>query len=356
VLETTVGQTTTTRLEGAPAGLTITARLRNGIGTLPTPVTVWPVLDADNLPLSAYLATFTPTTLPVVIEWLDGAVIVGSELVNAITVPAAGTRELFLEGVPVTALITARLRDGDEILATIVTVSTVLDGGGIPLEVRKATFTAPASLPVVLEWLEGGVVVGFELVAQTPPVPAAYFTVAEARQVKPLDDAAKYTDGMIEAMRATVESALERRCAVAFVPRTATETLDGDNARDLVLQWPLPLAVTSLAIDGSSTSTTGLVLYRSGIIRRPDRWPAGDGNVTLTYTHGYSQVPPEIKQAALLLTKIWLVKGPVDDRMTSMSTEDGTWTLATPGLRGSVFGVPFVDAVVQAYSLNVAAA
>ena len=69
-----------------------------------------------------------------------------------------------LEGAPAGATITARLVDGDETLATVVTVTPKLDASGVALDAYTATFTAPAALPVLLEWLEGGVVVGSEVV------------------------------------------------------------------------------------------------------------------------------------------------------------------------------------------------
>lgn len=187
-------------------------------------------------------------------------------------------------------------------------------------------------------------------------VTVPYFTVAEARVLKPLDNATDYPDAAIEAMRATVEQAIEQRTGVAFVPRTATEVVDGNGGRDIMLRFPRPLSVTSATVDDTALTVSDLILYRDGRIRYPSYWTRGDGNVEITYTHGHATVPGEVKQAALMLTKHWLVQGPIDDRMTSMSTDDGTFSLATPGLRGSSFGIPFVDAVVQTYSLQVAVA
>jgi hypothetical protein len=57
----------------------------------------------------------------------------------------------------------------------------------------------------------------------------------------------------------------------------------------------------------------------------------------------------------MLLTKVWLIKGPLDDRLTSLSTDDGTFTLLTPGVRGSVFGIPEVDATLAQYRVPVIA-
>jgi hypothetical protein len=74
------------QLDGAPAGLTITARLRDGAGTiLAPPVTVAPVLDGAGVALDAYTATFNDTglDLPVELEWRQAGIRVGLDVVNA---------------------------------------------------------------------------------------------------------------------------------------------------------------------------------------------------------------------------------------------------------------------------------
>lgn len=78
----TPGQAAVATLEGAPAGLDITARLVDGDETLPTVVSVAPKLDNEGDALDAYTATFVvPAALPVQIQWLEGAAVVGSELI-----------------------------------------------------------------------------------------------------------------------------------------------------------------------------------------------------------------------------------------------------------------------------------
>ena len=87
-----------------------------------------------------------------------------------------------LEGAPAGATITARLVDGDETLATVVTVTPKQHASGVALDAYTATFIAPAAnaLPVVLEWLEGATVVGSELVesSTSAPLPPTYSDAA----------------------------------------------------------------------------------------------------------------------------------------------------------------------------------
>jgi hypothetical protein len=71
-----------------------------------------------------------------------------------------------LAGVGLTSglVVTARLRDGDEILSTSVVVTPALDADGDVLPAYVSTWQAPASLPVILEYLVAGVVIGADIV------------------------------------------------------------------------------------------------------------------------------------------------------------------------------------------------
>ncbi len=82
MIATTPGASTVATLEGAPAGLDITARLIDGDEILDTIVVVSPKLDGDGDPLEAYSATFlAPAQLPVQIEWLEDDARVGIETI-----------------------------------------------------------------------------------------------------------------------------------------------------------------------------------------------------------------------------------------------------------------------------------
>lgn len=82
MISTSPGALTTALLEGAPAGTVLTARLVDGDETLPTVVTVAPKLDGDGDPLDAFVASFTaPTGLPYQLEWVEGAAVVGIEII-----------------------------------------------------------------------------------------------------------------------------------------------------------------------------------------------------------------------------------------------------------------------------------
>jgi len=181
------------------------------------------------------------------------------------------------------------------------------------------------------------------------------FSVSDARALKPLDNATTYPASKIVAARTLAEQALEDACGVAFVPRYATETVSGWGGTQLLLSRSRVTKIRSVTIDGVALTSTELADLRvtPGFVYRQARWTTGYANVTVGYEHGHTIPPARVSRAALLLAKRWLVDGPVDDRMTSMSTEDGTFTLLTPGLRGAVFDLPEVEAVRQQYSENV---
>lgn len=181
----------------------------------------------------------------------------------------------------------------------------------------------------------------------------AYFTTAEARKVKPLDNTTTYPDADIDAMRITVEEALEHACGVAFEPRTVTERFDGTGTTDLLAR-PRPTAVSSATVDGEAIDASSLLTYRDGRIYHSGKWTAGRGNVSITYTHGYATVPGRVKRAAILLTKRFLVDSPLSDRTTQITNEDGTEVLITAGVRGAVTDVPEVNAVIAQYKVGAA--
>lgn len=162
-----------------------------------------------------------------------------------------------------------------------------------------------------------------------------------------------YTVDQIIEIRTLAEEALEDACGVAFVPRYTQTTVSGTGGTVMLLA-PRTTALRAVSVDGVAQTVTDEAFdATTGAVYWPDTWTAGTSNIVVGYEHGYRYPPARVKRAALLLAKSWLIAGPIDDRTTSLSTEDGTFSLATPGVRGSVFGIPEVDATVQQYSVRV---
>lgn len=181
------------------------------------------------------------------------------------------------------------------------------------------------------------------------------FTLAQARALKPLDSLTAYTTAQISEARTMVETALEDACGVAFVPRYAKGTFSGSGTSTMLMP-PRIRSVRSASNEGVAVSAPYLATMRmlpTGELYYPSIWGSGFANYEIAYEWGYDYPPPRVSQAALLWCKNFLVKGPIDDRTTSVVSEDGTFALSTPGMRGAMVGIPEVDAVIDQYSLRV---
>ena len=190
------------------------------------------------------------------------------------------------------------------------------------------------------------------IVTPAPPVP--YFTVAEARALQPLNDAATYPDAAIDAARVGAEEAIEEACGVAFVPRTAAETLDGAGATGLALRWPKVRTVTSASVDGTALTAAELLEVKttSTGLYWPAYWAVGTSNLVVEYEHGFDVPPYRGKSAALRLTKHFLIDNPGDDRVLRVDTDAGAYVMSTPGMRGQSFGIPEVDSFIADYNFR----
>lgn len=184
------------------------------------------------------------------------------------------------------------------------------------------------------------------------------FTLAQARALKPLDNTTDYPTARIVEARTMVETALEDACGVAFVPRYERRLVSG-NGRSVLMLVPRLRAIRSVSIDDADigvTATGTIRVLPTGEAYYPAWWDVGIGNLSVAFEHGHDYPPPRVSQAALLWTRSFLVRGPIDDRTTQMTTDDGTSILSVPGQRGAWVGIPEVDAVIQQYSLSVALA
>lgn len=193
-----------------------------------------------------------------------------------------------------------------------------------------------------------------------------YFTLPELRELPQVGDSSKYPDSRCESVAAAVVTTIDGEVfgssAVGFVPRTVTETLDGNGRGALVLRTPYVRSLTSVTVDGVAV-TVGDLVANGGILRYADAgptWPVGRQNVVVTYSAAYgtgSTPPPDIKEAALQLTRYRLLAGAatseVSARALSRSDDGGTINFATAGADRPT-GYPDVDAVVIRYRDRIA--
>lgn len=146
-----------------------------------------------------------------------------------------------------------------------------------------------------------------------------------------LQSSASYTAQQKVEARTLAESSLEDACGVAFVPRYRRESLSGTGLTRYLLSRAKVRSVRSVTVDGTALTSTQLAdvdVYAGRALYYPGGFTYGSGNVVAVYEHGHDSPPPRISEAATLLAKHFLVRGPTDDRMTSMVTEDGTFGIS----------------------------
>jgi hypothetical protein len=175
------------------------------------------------------------------------------------------------------------------------------------------------------------------------------FTLAEARALTPLDNVELYPTAELLAARVVAEQVLEDACNYAFVSRYHREQPVVDALGRLLLAKREVRSIRSLSIDGAALTEDDIAaLALSGGIVTGN--PLTGTRYEIAYEHGVTTPPALASRIALRLAKRYLVKTPIDERASTMTTDDGTITLVTPGLRGMLFDIPEANAFVQRYS------
>lgn len=186
-----------------------------------------------------------------------------------------------------------------------------------------------------------------------PPVTpdAHYFSVEELRGEQEVGE--EFTESEIEANRNLAEEVIEQACGVAFLPRRHIERIEPLGNGALRLSRRLVRELEAFAIDAEEWTEDEIAdrLRMDGsYVIGLGVWGLNGRRITTTYTHGYDVPPLRIRRAAMIATRIWTEKGPIDDRAIQLETEvGGRINLLTPGKFGSITGIPEVDAAIQDY-------
>lgn len=187
-----------------------------------------------------------------------------------------------------------------------------------------------------------------------------YFTLAELRALPDVSDAARFPDVRCEAAAAHIVSIIEREVGTSFIPRTITDEPHDGGGDAIILFNPRVLSVISAKENGVAVTDT--LMVRNGILLRlsggyPAYWRLGYNNVLVTYSSGYTAVPPaDVKEMALKGTRAHLLATAADvginDRRTSMSTDMGVIQFTTAG-ENRPTGYPEVDAMIMGWKAQV---
>lgn len=191
-----------------------------------------------------------------------------------------------------------------------------------------------------------------------------YFSVADlvARDSN-LADAAKYPTTRVVAVRREVEAEFEQITNTAWVPRYRRVQVVGTGFCHLFLPDVAVRTVRSVRwYDTDGTTYTvftaaelaEIVVSTHGGLYRSSGWCAGRPYV-VEYEHGHDAPPADLRDAAItrLRHRLNSHRSGIPDRATSMSTEAGqSYSLATPGQRGFITGIPDVDVVLGRYTFD----
>ena len=193
-------------------------------------------------------------------------------------------------------------------------------------------------------------------------VGAHLFTEAEARAFDGgAMTEAKVTDAALEEARARITDQFESICGVSFVPRYRIDTFNGLGGAYLMLPRHKVTSIRSVEYRTSGAATwtaydsddlADLYVEPWGELLRESRgtFLSGRRNIRIGYEHGFTQPPYDIKRAALLAARYELVASNINDRAISITTEQGSEQLWTPGISGrgtAIHPLPEVDRVLK---------
>ncbi len=186
------------------------------------------------------------------------------------------------------------------------------------------------------------------------------FTENEARTFdnSALANTTTYPQATLLRGRDLIQDAFERILGWSMGTRYEREVVDGPGTSELWMDRRELTAVRSVKERTRGTSTwtaysaadlADILVYRDGRLLRETlgSFAYGKRNVAIEYEHGRRPIPLDLRRAALRLLRHQLVKSNLDDRALSQSGEFGTFSLATPGMRGAWFGIPQVDSVLD---------
>lgn len=185
-----------------------------------------------------------------------------------------------------------------------------------------------------------------------------------------------FSAGALEQARTDAEDFIERECGRAFTGRYGTEDhliarrgrgfgVHGSAFFELRGIGRLPLrrphvhTIRSITrtwtdSDGPQSATLDLThlhldTFASVIDYHATNGDALWGQLAVAYEHGESV--PDVRRVCAILARHRLLKGPLDDRATQISVEGGgSVNLLTPGLLGSITGIPEVDVFISRYN------
>ncbi|MDP2712306.1 MAG: hypothetical protein Q8O56_13900 [Solirubrobacteraceae bacterium] len=223
--------------------------------------------------------------------------------------------------------LTARIIDGDEVLVIDLPITAGLDGAGDPLELYTAAFTAPATLPVAIEWWQQFTVlpapaerVLYELVTgdPAPPGDGVLCTLADVRGRRQTRGEDVAQDAEVLRVIAGVSAAITTELEREFTPTDdATRVFELRAGEDRIVLTPYEIrTVTQIRINPDADDPK--ILAASDYKLSPD--PAEHGtyhrirlrtavtpeagwrhvDLEVTGDWGMETIPADVREAAII--------------------------------------------------------
>lgn len=194
-----------------------------------------------------------------------------------------------------------------------------------------------------------------------PETGSAYVTLEEIRALPNLGDETRFTDDELGTARDWFETKFEAYTGMAFVPRTATERINGSGGSTLMLNHYPVRTVTAVRVYTSVTLNTAftadeladILVDPTGEITRYTlgAWTYGARNIEVVYTHGQTAPPADVKREALVAIQEKLMEdhsGRPTDRTYGVAT-DGVFVRSILPGKDKPFGIASVDQCANEY-------
>lgn len=178
-------------------------------------------------------------------------------------------------------------------------------------------------------------------------------SITEIRAESPLSNTTTYPAASVIAARTVAEQALEDACGVAFVPRYARETRNGNGSTDILPFKPKPISITSATVDSTDVTADVVVDQERGTFYYESGWGSTRQGVVLKYVAGHTFPPGNCAKVVAKLVRWLLIDSPMSDRAVNLVTDEGSQFFVTAGVRGAIFDIPQANAFVDAYGVNV---
>ena len=182
-------------------------------------------------------------------------------------------------------------------------------------------------------------------------------TLPEIRSLRDMDNVAKYPATKVAEAMAHAQGLFEHYTGRAFVGHYGRVIRDGNGSSTLWLPQPNVSKILSCKIGGEEVDTSGWIIAPSGRITTTSAIPVGTANVDITYEHGATPVPADVRGAYLIFCRYLLLSEYTrKDQTTISESHEGVYRTFATAAVGRPTGLPEVDAVLNRHKVVEASA